>query len=352
MRILVINPGSTSSKLAVYEEEREIFREHVAYSRETLARFPSIAAQLPMRQKRLQACLRKAKIPMESMDAIAARGGMLPPVKAGAYLVDEALVYALRYQCVGAHSSNLAGIMAKDLSDAYGIPAYIYDAVSVDELLPEARLSGLAGYDRPALTHALNTGAVCRLHAERIARPYASLKLIAAHLGGGSSVTLRQGGRMIDMVAGHEGAFSTERTGGMDVLLVHQVAKERGLAFLQKTQSGQGGLVSYLGSNDARQVQAQIDAGDRFAKTCKEAMALQVSKAIVSLAATVDGAVDGILITGGLAHWRPLLKAIEKRVRFVAPVHAYPGEYEMAALAAGVLRVLRGEEPAQRFGTV
>ncbi len=349
MLIFVINPGSTSTKFALYKDEVEQFTETVRYSREDLKDFAGIYDQLDLRNKDMFAVLEKHKLSPGDLDGIAARGGMLPPLKAGAYLVDEALSRALRYGYAGLHGSNLGGLMANEITKRYGVPAWIYDAVSVDEMIAEARLSGIKEWPRVAFSHALNTRAIARHHARQVGKNYEDLTLICAHLGGGISLNIQDKGRMIDTIAGQEGPFSTERAGSLDVFACADICDAEGSEGLRSYQIGRGGLVSYLGTNSSLEVAEMVRAGHQEARLVMEAMGLQIAKYIALLSADVCGRVDGILLTGGMAYWEDLCEEVKKRISFIAPVYVYAGEQEMKALAMGIARVLRGEEKAHRF---
>lgn len=350
MKVLVINPGSTSTKLAVYEDEKELFSGSRSYSREVLGKFESLYDQLDLRVEDMLEFLKEHHFDPKTLDGIAARGGMLPPVHSGAYEVDDRLVHALRYECNGIHASNLGGLMAHVLTERCGVPAWIYDAVSTDEMIPEVRPSGLKGWDRKAFSHALNTRAVAMRHAKAEGRRYEDVTYVLAHLGGGISLNIQSKGRVIDTIAGQEGPFSTERAGALDMFDCCKIAEEKGIDYLRKLQIGEGGFASYLGTNNALEVAERARSGDEEAALLMRAMGLQVAKYIALLSADVCGEVDAILLTGGMAHWKELCAEIIRRVSFIAPVHVYAGEFEMQALSQGILRVLKGEEKARRFG--
>lgn len=350
MNILVINPGSTSTKLAVYRDGEELFSASRVYSRDVLRNYDGIYGQLELRVDDMMKFLEENRFDPAALDGIAARGGMMPPLRHGAYVLDERMIHVIRYEYAGLHGSNLAGLMAYSLTQKYGIPAWIYDAVSVDEMIPEARPSGIKEWPRKSFSHALNTRAVAMRHAEISGRNYCDVTYIIAHLGGGISLNIQHKGRLIDTVAGQEGPFSTERAGGLDVFDCAAICEKEGAAKLRKYESGEGGFVSYLGTNDARAVADMVAEGDEEAALLMRAMGLQIAKAIASLAPDVNGQVDGILLTGGMAYWKELCAEVQKRVEFIAPVHIYAGEFEMKALAQGIERVLRGQEKAHVYG--
>lgn len=349
MKIFVINPGSTSTKFALFEDGKEVFNETLRYSREALKDFESIYDQLDMRVEGMMKLLADKGVDLASLDGIAARGGMLPPLKSGAYVVDEALTHALRYEYAGLHGSNLGGLMAAELAKANQTPAYIYDAVSVDEMMEEARYSGIKEWPRKAFSHALNTRAVARHHAEQVGKNYEDLSLICAHLGGGISLNLQYKGQMIDTIAGQEGPFSTERAGSLDIFDAANICDQEGSDGLRSYQIGRGGMVSYLGTNNTIEVSEMVRQGDEEARLVMKAMALQIAKYIALLAADVNGEVDAVLLTGGMAYWEDLCDEVKKHASFVAPIYVYPGEMEMEALSLGVTRVLKGEEEARNY---
>ncbi|TBW38995.1 butyrate kinase [Siculibacillus lacustris] len=351
-RILVINPGSTSTKVAVYEDTREIFRVSLEHRAEDLATYPTVAAQYEMRRSAVLDALAEAGIAVETLDAIAARGAALPPpLEGGAYRIDDAMVEILCRRPVIEHASNVAAPIAHDLARRLGIPAYIYDSVVADERDPIARLSGLKELPRISLSHVLNMRAQAIKAAEQIGRPYRDLTLIVTHLGGGISSSLHRGGRMIDNVSEDEGPFSPERAGRVPRrwLIDLCYAGTHDHATLRRMLYGRGGLVSYLGTSSAVEVERRIAAGDVEAELVYRAMAQQIAKSIGELATVVAGSVDAIVLTGGIAHSALLTGWIAERVSFLAPVLVLPGENELESLAHGVLRVLSGREPAKDY---
>lgn len=350
-RILAINPGSTSTKIAVYENEVERHRESIEHPRAEIDKYKAIADQYRMRKEAVLAFLRRIGFAESDFDAVVGRGGTLPPVKSGAYRVNELMIETLRDRPQAEHVSNLAAMIAYEIAQAAGIPSYIYDSVAVDELDDIARITGLAEIRRRSLSHALNMRAAALRTAVKLGKPYADLHLIVAHLGGGITLSLHRKGRMADIVSDDEGTFSPERSGGLPSLSLADLCFSGAYdkAGLKKKCRGQGGLVSLLGTADAQEVERRIQAGDDRASLVYSAMAYQIAKGIGQLATVVDGRVDRIILTGGLAHSKLLTEWIEKRVRFIAPVEILPGENELESLALGALRVLRGEETAYEF---
>lgn len=350
LKILVINPGSTSTKVAYFHDLACIAERKINHSNVELAQFKTISDELPMRVERVREFLMDEGVAAHELDVIVGRGGMLPPVRHGAYVVDEALVELLLERPAEHHASNLgAGIALYIARDGGGIPAYIYDSVAVDEMLPIARYSGVKGYPRQSFSHVLNTRAVARAIADREGFDLSASNVIAAHLGGGISLNLQSKGNLIDVMSADEGPFSTERAGGIPIYQAARIAKNEGIDALYNYEIGRGGLMSYTGSNDAIALDDRAGTGDREAAMLYDAMAYQVAKAIGSLATVVNGDVRAIILTGGMARSKRIVDAVRPRVEFIAPVYVWPGELEMEALAAGGMRVIRGEEPARNI---
>ncbi|WP_446651681.1 butyrate kinase [Anaerospora hongkongensis] len=352
-RVLAINPGSTSTKVAVYDNENLLFEQVVRYSNEELAPFDSVIAQYEFRKNGILQMLADKDIALESLDAVVGRGGLLKPISGGTYAVNTAMLEALRLAERGEHASNLGGVIAKEIGDKLNIPSYIVDPVVVDELEDVARVSGIPGCDRGSIFHALNQKAVARKIAKELGKSYETTNLIVAHMGGGITVGAHQGGRVIDVndALYGEGPFSPERTGSIPTghMLELCFNGKYTLNEVKKLIAGKGGLVAYLGTNDGREVGKRIEAGDMKAKLIYEAMAYQIAKEIAANAAVLSGDVDAIVLTGGLAYDQMFVKWITERVRFIAEVKVVPGEHEMIALTEGALRVLRGEESAKEY---
>ncbi len=359
-RLLVINPGSTSTKVAVYEDEQPLFVETLRHASQRLAAFPHIVDQYEFRLEAVLDLLESRGIPLASLSAVVARGGLLRPIAGGTYTVNEKMVAELtRRDAERQHASGLGAPLADDIASRAGIPAFIVDPVCVDEFDEVARISGLPEIERKSLSHALNLKAVARRAAEDLSRPYSELHLVIVHMGGGISVTAHRHGRMVDVNQALDGTgpFAPERAGGLPVgdvvRMCFGVHPYDGLDLTYKQMfrklAGQGGLVAHLGTNDALEVEARIEAGDAHAILVYEAMAYQISKEIGAMATTLKGKVDAIVLSGGLAHSKMLLGWIRGRVSWIAPLLVYPGEDEMLALAQGALRVLRGEEKARTY---
>jgi len=348
-RILVINPGSTSSKLSIFEDRTPVATETVSHDAATIAQFVSLMDQLPMRLAIVKDFLTRHSVTVASLSAIACRGGLLRPLPSGTYRVDEAMVGDLHEPAMGAHASNLAACIGFELSKESGVPAFIVDPVVVDELNLLARLSGLKGIDRVSIFHALNQKAVARQAAADIGKTYEDANLIVVHLGGGISIGAHHLGRVIDVnnALNGDGPFAPERAGSLPAVGLVKLCFSGAYSQpeVMKLLAGKGGLVSHLGTNDARTVEKMIDDGDEHARLVYTAMAYTVAKTIGEMATVLKGDVDAIVVTGGMARSAFLIDEITSRVQFIAPVKVYPGEDEMKALALGVLRVLDGSVP-------
>lgn len=352
-RILAINPGSTSTKIAIYDNEKEVFETTLRHSNEEIDQYEKISDQYDFRKQVILTALSDNDINLTKLSAVVGRGGLLKPIKGGTYAVNDQMLVDLKAAQMGEHASNLGGMIANEIAQQLNIPAFIVDPVVVDELEPVARISGMPEIDRISIFHALNQKAVARRYAQENNKPYESLNLIVAHLGGGISVGAHEKGRVVDVnnALDGEGPFSPERTGGLPVgdLAKLCFSGKYTHADIKKMIKGKGGLVAYLGTNDGRDVVKMIEAGDEKAKLIFEAMAYQVAKEIGSCAAVLKGNVDAIILTGGLAYGAMLTQWIKDRVSFISDVIIYPGEDEMSALAQGGLRVLRNEEKAQIY---
>ncbi|HXP98294.1 MAG TPA: butyrate kinase [Telmatospirillum sp.] len=349
--ILSINPGSTSTKIAVYEGAREVFKSNVEHPAEELAKYPTAASQYDMRKQALLDALEKAGVSVDRLDAIAARGGSLPPVKGGAYLVNTRMIDRLMNRPTSEHACNVAAVIGFELGEGLGIPAYIYDAICTDELTDIAKVTGNPAVPRLCLFHALNSRAQARRAAEKIGIAYGKANIIVAHLGGGITISLHSQGQVVDIVSDDEGPFSPERAGRLHCRSLIELcySGEYSHLTMRKMQRGQGGLVALLGTNSAIEVERRIAAGDAKAELVYRAMAYQIAKGVGDLATVVAGKVDAIVLTGGVAYSTLLTGWIAERIQFIAPVEVLPGENELESLALGVLRVLNGEEVAHDY---
>lgn len=355
-RILVINPGSTSTKIAIYDSENEVVRMTLRHSESELANFNTMADQSGYRESFVLKFLEENNISLSSINAVVGRGGLLNPLEGGTYEVNDAMCDFLRRAVRGEHASNLGAIIAKSIADRIRVKSFIVDPVVVDEMASVARYSGHPALERISIFHALNQKAVARLVAAKLQKKYEDCNLIVAHIGGGISVGIHSMGRVIDVnnALDGDGPFSAERSGGLptgqlvDVCFGGQYTKQD----VKKMLKGKGGVVAYLNTNDMIEVEKRIDAKDEKAKQIFEAMCYQISKEIGACATVVEGKIDRIIITGGVAHDKRLVDYITKKVSFIAPIEVFPGEEEMRPLALGALRVLREEENAREYARV
>ncbi|MBI9053100.1 MAG: butyrate kinase [Bacteroidales bacterium] len=347
-RILAINPGSTSTKIAVYQGSKSIFLKNIKHSSEELKPFKSVVEQFSFRKDIILKELKEAEIRIDLITAIVGRGGLVKPIESGVYEVNEALINDLHESKLGEHASNLGGLIANDIAKSLdNARAFIADPVVVDEMEDVARYSGHPKFLRHSIFHALNQKAIARKYAKSVDKPYEELNLIVAHLGGGVSVGAHKKGRVIDVnnALDGDGPFSPERTG---TLPCGQVAT---LCFsgeythdqVKKMIKGEGGFVSYLGTNDAYEVEMRVKDGDEEAIKVHNAIAYQLGKEVGSLSAVLKGEVDAILFTGGMAYDKIIIDYIKEMVSFIAPVIVYPGEDEMEALAMNGYMVMKGE---------
>lgn len=347
-RILAINPGSTSTKIALYEDENEIWNRTLNYTREGLSQFGKTADQMPMRLKDIESILAEQGIKPKDLDAVVGRGGPFKPLKSGTYSVDEKLLRDIGKNRVQAdHISNFGAVLAFRLAEPAGIPSFFVDPVSVDEFDDIARISGIPEIPRVSLVHALNVKATARKAAAELKRPLSGINLIVAHLGGGISICPLLKGRIIDVNNANEGGpFSPERAGSLPSSSLVKLCFSGQFTYeeLKKRLVGNGGLAAYLGTHDTREVETRIQSGDETARLVYTAMAYQIAKEIGSASTVLKGEVDGICLTGGIARSEIMVEWIRERVGFLAKVMVYPGENELESLALGALRVLRNEE--------
>ncbi len=352
-RILAINPGSTSTKISVFENEREVWTIKLTHSQEELSEYGHIFDQYEFRKGVILNALSDADFEISSFDAIVGRGGVLYPIEGGTYSIDDRLIEDLHKGVQGEHVSNLGAPIARELSITASCPAFIVDPVVVDEMEPLARLSGHPDLPRRSILHALNQKAVARMAAADLGRDYCDLNLIVVHLGGGISVGAHRGGRVIDVnnALNGDGPFTPERSGGLPVgdLVELCFSGRRTHAEIKRMIKGAGGIVAYLGTNDMMKVEEEVNNGNSRYELVYRAMAYQVSKEIGSLSTVLEGNVDAIVITGGIAYDKRFIGWITERVKFIADVLVYPGEMEMEALALGALRVLLEQETAKIY---
>jgi butyrate kinase len=354
VRILAINPGSTSTKIAVYQGSEPIFLKNITHRPEELAEFPKMSDQFHFRKNKILQQLKDADISLENVHAVMGRGGLLKPIPSGVYEVNEAMIYDLKNSPLGEHASNLGGLIAHDIAiELPDAKAYITDPIVVDELDDIARISGHPLFERISIFHALNHKAIAREYAKAIQKQYEELNLIVVHLGGGITVGAHKKGRVVDVNQGldGEGPFTPERSGTLPVgaLIRLCFSGKYTLDEVLKMNKGQGGLIAHLGTNDAKEVVKRIEAGDLKAKMIYDAMAYQVAKYIGEMYAVLKCEVDAILITGGIAYDKKFVSFIQEYVHKIAPVHIFPGEDEMHALAMNGLLLIKGELQAKTY---
>ena len=347
-KILVINPGSTSTKVALFSNEHLLFDKKIEHSNEELSVFHKIIDQYEFRLDIILNFLKEKGIEHSTLDAVVGRGGLLKPITSGTYRVNEKMLEDLRRGVMGEHASNLGGLLAHGIAGKLSIPSYIVDPVVIDEMKPVARISGMPEIPRISILHGLNQKAVTRKAALDLGKNYEKVNFIVAHLGGGISVGVHCKGKVIDVnnALNGEGPFTPERSGGVPVGSLVELCFSGKFSKdeMMKKIKGKGGLVAYLNTNDVREVVKMIKNGDKKAKLLLEAMAYQVAKEIGAGATVLKGQIDAIILTGGIAYNNEFVNMVRDRVSFLSLVMIYPGEEEMLALCEGVLRVLKGEE--------
>ncbi|MGC9312831.1 MAG: butyrate kinase [Sediminispirochaetaceae bacterium] len=352
-RILVINPGSTSTKIAVFEGEKEILNKTIRHDSKELSRFETITDQYDFRADIIKESLKQEGISPDSFDAVIGRGGLLRPIPGGVWAVNEQMISDLREGVSGQHASNLGGLIAHEIAEVSHAPSMIADPVVVDEMEDVARISGHPELPRLSIFHALNQKAVARRAAKELRRPYEEINLIIAHMGGGISVGAHVKGKVIDVnnALNGEGPFSPERSGTLPAGLLVELcfSGKYGKKEIMKMLKGNGGYMAYLGTADGREVEKRVNDGDKEADLIFRAMVYQVAKEIGALSTTMQGRVDGIILTGGLAYSELMTSRIKERVEFLGRVFVYPGEGEIEALRDSALRVLRKETGAQNY---
>jgi len=351
--VLAINPGSTSTKFGLYTRQGAEWVRTIRHGDEELTRFGGrpMIARLEYRAEMIAKALAQVDYAAGRVAAVAGRGGLLPPVTCGTYVVDEAMVEELRLAHRGEHASNLGALLALKFAQAAGVNAYIVDPVTADEWQPCARLSGSPLIERSPIGHVLNTRAVARRYAKELGRPYESLRLIVAHMGSGITVSAHREGRQIDSNTIEEGPFGPDRTGGLPIRALIKLCYSG--RFAQKEIDhkvfGDGGLYAYLKTRDLEEIERRIEAGDTQATLVLEAMIYQIAKEAGAMAAVLEGKVDAVLLTGGMAHSERVVQRLRAHLEWIAPIRVYPGEDELQALAEGVFRVLDGEEKAKHL---
>ncbi len=353
IKSLIINPGSTSTKIGIFEDETLLFDETLRHSTEEIAQYGSIIEQKDFRRNIILDFLKSKDFDLKSLNVVVGRGGMLKPIPGGTYEVNDALIKDLEVGVSGQHASNLGGILAKEIADSIGVPSYIVDPVVVDELSDVARISGHPDLPRISIFHALNQKAVAKRYANEVGKKYEDLNLIVVHMGGGVSVGAHDHGQVVDVfnALDGDGAFSPERTGGVPSgpLIRLCFSGKYTEKEVYKMFVGNGGFNALLGTNDMRDVNSRVEAGDKKAELYRDAFIYQVAKDIGSMSCVLSGKVDQIILTGGIAYGKPITDGLKARCEFIAPVTVYPGEDELLALAQGAIRVMTGAEKAKIY---
>ena len=349
--ILVLNPGSTSTKAAVYEEEHPLLSRSIPHSNQDLAPCPTLNDQLDYRTALVRGWLGQEGFLLSRLSAVVGRGGIIPNIVSGGYLVDEDLTDCLLHHTAFDHASNLGGLMAREFARPLDIPAYIYDAVTSDELLPEARVTGFKEVTRTSFCHVLNARATGHKYAQAMGRRYEDMNLVVAHLGGGISISAHSRGRIIDSVSDDAGPFSPDRSGSLNMLYVLDMcySGKYTKAEMLKKMRGEGGMSALLGTHDCQEVERRIAQGDEWAALVYQAQALQIAKGIGTMMACFTQLIDAVILTGGLANSQKLTGMVIGYLHNLCRVVVLPGENEMEALALGALRILRGEEEPRLY---
>ncbi|MBS7305557.1 MAG: butyrate kinase [Lachnospiraceae bacterium] len=353
VKSLIINPGSTSTKIGVFEDETLLFEETLRHSTEEISKYATIFDQKDFRKNIIIDLLKSKEFDVKSLGMVVGRGGMLKPIPGGTYACTDALVKDLEVGVSGQHASNLGGILAREIADEIGVPSFIVDPVVVDELMPIARYSGVPELPRVSIFHALNQKAVAKRYAKETGKKYEDLNLIVVHMGGGVSVGPHKNGKVIDIfnALDGDGAFSPERSGAVPVgaLVKMCFSGEYTQAEVYKKLVGNGGFNAYVGTNDMRDVEKMVNEGNEKAAEVRDAFILQMSKNIGAMATVLEGKVDQIIVTGGIAYDKYVVAKLKERCEWIAPFTVYPGEDELLALVQGGLRVLNGEEEAKNY---
>lgn len=353
LKLLIINPGSTSTKIGVYDGEQEVLVETLRHSSEEISKYETIYDQFKFRKDIIVNVLKEKNFDINTLDAVVGRGGMLKPMESGTYKVNEKMLQDLKDGVQGQHASNLGGIIANQIGNELNIPAFIVDPVVVDELNEVARISGVPELPRVSKFHALNQKAVAKRYAKESGIKYTDLNLIVVHMGGGVSVGAHKNGKVVDVnnALDGEGPFSPERAGSLPVgALIKMCYSGKFTEQEVYTKAvGKGGFVAYLNTNDARDVLKLAAEGNKEALICLDAFIYQISKSIGEMATVLEGKVDRIIFTGGIAYSEKVIDELKKRVGWIAPITIYPGEDELLALAQGAIRAMTGEEEAKEY---
>lgn len=354
-KILVINPGSTSTKIAIFGDEELLFKESIEHNPQQLKPFKKIVDQYAFRKEIILGVLKKRKVNLEEIHAVVGRGGLIRPISGGTYRINEKMLEDLKDESIWQreHASNLGCLIASEIARKFSIPAFTVDPVTTDEMEPLARISGFPQIERRSLFHALNVKAVARKAAGELGKEADGVNLVIAHLGGGISICAYKKGRVVDVnnaLLGM-GPFSPQRAGGLPIgdLVRLSYSRRYKLEGLLKKLTKEGGLIGYLGTDYVPEIEEKIQKGDQRATLILEAMAYQIAKEIAGCASVMEGKVDAIVLTGGVANSKFVTKKVINKVSFIAKVLVYPGEEEMKSLALGALRVLKGQEKVKEY---
>jgi butyrate kinase len=348
-RILSINPGSTSTKIAVFEDEHQLFVTNIEHPVEELTRFDVLLDQFETRKNYVIKALEEHDVKLSDLSAVVGRGGHLPPVKGGGYRINQKMLEDLKNALP--HASNLGALIAYSIAEPLGIPAYIYDAVTTDELYDVAKITGIPEVRRQSFGHVLNSKAMARKAAEQLGSTYRQMNFIVAHIGGGNSISAHEKGRIVDIISDDAGPFSPERSGSVPINYIVALCysgKYTQKEFMDKLKKDSG-LKAYLHTNDCRKIEQMIDQGNELAKQMYEAQAYQIAKGIGEMAPPLCGNIDAVILTGGMAYSEYITSEVSRRVEYLGKIIILPGENEMESLAFGALRILRGEEPCNEY---
>ena len=352
-KLLIINPGSTSTKIGVFEDEKELFEETLRHTNEELKQYDTIFDQFQFRKDVILNVLKEKNFDIKTLSAVAGRGGMLKPIEGGTYAVNDAMLEDLKVGVQGPHASNLGGILAKSIADEVGVPSYIVDPVVTDELADVARMSGTPDIPRVSKFHALNQKAVAKRYGKESGKGYENLNLVVVHMGGGVSVGAHNHGKVVDVnnALDGDGPFSPERAGSVPAgdLIKLCFSGKYSEAEVYSKIVGKGGFVAYLNTNDVKGTIDKMEEGDKACTEVYNAFVYQIAKAVGEMSAALSGKVDQIILTGGVAYSPVLVPDLKSRIDWIAPVTVYPGEDELLALAQGAIRVLNGEEEAKVY---
>lgn len=350
-KILVINPGSTSTKIALYSDEKEVFNENVVHPQEEIDKLDSLIDEIPMRREHVLQAMERHALKPSALSIVMGRGGLFPPIKSGGYKVNKAMLDLVYSGKLPAHASNLGAVLADEIAKEAGVTAYIYDAESSSDLMEIAKVTGFKEIVRRSFCHVLNMRAVSRWYAQSIGKNYEDINLIVAHVGGGISLSAHKNGLIIDSLSDDNGPFSPERCGNIPAMDMVEIcfSGEFTKKEMQKKVRGKGGMRNLLGTSDGKEISQRIEAGDERAALVMEAMAYAIAKGIAHLAPALKGKFDAIIITGGMANSKFLVTKIKEYIDWLGNVEILPGEHEMQALALGGLRIIRDKEPVSEM---